>query len=51
MKQITKMTIYKRDKIQNDKIQRQQNVYFDIGNVGPGFPIESQRYTSLATCK
>ena len=36
------MTIFKRDKIQNDKIQRQQNVYFDIGNVGPGYLIESQ---------
>ena len=24
-------------------MQRQQNVYFDIGNVGPGFPIESQK--------
>ena len=43
MKQNTKITLYKIDKIQNDKIKRQQNENFDIANLGPHFPIENQR--------
>ena len=41
MKQNTKMTLYKIDKIQNNKIKRQQNENFDIVNLGPLFPIEN----------
>ena len=41
IRQNTKITIYKWDKIKNEKIQRQQNTSFVIWKVGPGSSIEN----------